>query len=118
MRMPRPNGRLRIIIANEPRSYRDALAGVIKQARPRDGVMNVDPRQLEQVLRRSPGALVVCSEVSPAVQRLAGAWVRLGAHGEVEISTAAGVEAVARQGGLDAVLDAVDAAGTRLAHLR
>ena len=29
MRMPRPNGRLRIIIANEPRSYRDALAGVI-----------------------------------------------------------------------------------------
>ena len=116
--MPRRNGGLRIIIANEPRSYRDALAGVLEQARPCDSVISVDPGQIEHALRQWPGALVVCSEVSTVVDQLAGAWVRLGAHGEVEISSEAGVEAVAQRGGLDAVLDAVDAAGTRLAHLR
>jgi len=116
--MPRQNGGLRIIIANEPRSYRDALAGVLEQMRPLDTVANVEPGEIEQALRRWRGALVVCSEVSPVVDELAGAWVRLGEDGEVAVSSAAGVQAMARRVGLDAVLEAVDAAGMRLAHLR
>jgi hypothetical protein len=116
--MPRPNGGLRIIIANEPRSYRDALAGVLEQARPGDGVISVDPDQIEQALRRWPGALVVCSEVSTVVDQLAGAWVQLGEDGEVAVSSEPEVEAMAHRVGLDAVLDAVDAAWNRLAHLR
>jgi hypothetical protein len=116
--MPRRNGGLRIIIANEPRAYRDALAGVLELKRPHDTVANVDPGEIEQVLRRWRGALVVCSEVSPVVDELAGVWVRLGEDGEVAVSNAADVEATSRRVGLDAVLDAVDAAGIRLAHLR
>jgi hypothetical protein len=116
--MPHPNGGLRIIIANEPRSYRDALAGVLEQARPRDSVMSVDPGQIEPALRQWPGALVVCSEVTTVVEQLAGAWVRLGEDGEVALSHGAEVEAMAHRSGLDAVLDAIDAAGIRLAHLR
>jgi|SRR5438093_1226800 len=116
--MPRRNGGLRIIIANEPRSYRDALAGVLEQARPCDSVISVDPGQIEHALRQWPGALVVCSEVSTVVDQLAGAWVRLGDDGEVAVSSAAEAEVIAHRVGLDAVLDAVDAAGTRLAHLR
>ena len=113
--MPHRNGGLRIIVANEPRSYRDALAGVLEQTRPRDTVISVDPEQIEQALRRWPGTLVVCSRVSAAVNSLAGAWVRLDEDGEVVVSSAAEVEAMARRSGLDAVLDAVDSA---LAHLR
>ena len=79
--MPHRNGGLRIIIANEPRSYRDALAGVLEQMRPLDTVASVDPGEIEQALRRWRGALVVCSEVSPVVDELAGAWVRLGEDG-------------------------------------
>jgi hypothetical protein len=116
--MPRRNGGLRIIIANEPRAYRDALAGVLELKRPLDTVASVDPDEIEQVLRRWRGALVVCSEVSPVVDELAGAWVRLGEDGEVAVSSAAEVEAMAHRVGLDAVLDAVDAAGIHLAHLR
>jgi hypothetical protein len=116
--MPRRNGGVRIIIANEPRSYRDALVGVLEQMRPLDTVTNVEPGEIEPALRRWPGAVVVCSAVSPAVVELAGAWVRLGDDGEVAVSSAADVEAMARRVGLDAVLDAVDAAGIRLAHLR
>jgi hypothetical protein len=116
--MPHRNGGLRIIIANEPRAYRDALAGVLELKRPVDVVASVDPSQIEQALRRWRGALVVCSEVSPAVEELAGAWVRLGEDGEVAVSSAAEVEAMARRVGLDALLDAVDAAVMGLAHLR
>jgi hypothetical protein len=116
--MPRRNGGLRIIIANEPRAYRDALAGVLELKRPGDTVANVDPGEIEQALRQWPGALVVCSEVSPIIDELAGGWVRLGEDGEVVVSSAAEVEAMVPPVGLDALLDAVDAAGIRLAHLR
>lgn len=113
--MPHRNGGLRIIVANEPRSYREALTGVLEQTRPRDAVMSVDPGQIEQALQRWPGALVLCNRVSAAVDQLAGAWVRLAEDGEVVVSSPAEVEAMARRSGLGAVLDAVDAA---LAHLR
>jgi hypothetical protein len=116
--MPRRNGGLRIIIATEPRSYREALVGVLEEMRPGDAVSNVEPGEVEHALRQSPGALVVCSEVSTAVVELAGAWVRLGEDGEVAVSSAADVEAMVCRVGLDAVLDAVDAAGIGLAHLR
>jgi hypothetical protein len=115
--MPRRHGGLRIIIANEPRSYREALAGVLKEMRPRDAVSSVEPGDVEHALRQSPGALVVCSEVSTAVVELAGAWVRLGEDGEVAVSSGADVETMAHRVGLDAVLDAVDAAGIGLAQL-
>jgi hypothetical protein len=116
--MRRRNGGLRIIRANEPRAYRDALAGVLEQMRPRDAVSIVEPGEIERALRQWPGAVVVCSEVSPVVVELAGAFVRLGEDGEVAVSSAADVQAMARRIGLDAVLDAVDAAGIHLAHLR
>jgi hypothetical protein len=79
----------------------------------------VDPGEIERALRQWPGAVVVCSEVSPVVVELAGAWIRLGDDGEVAVSSAADVEAMARRRvGLDAVLDAVDAAGIGLAQVR
>jgi hypothetical protein len=53
--------------------------------------------------------------VSAPVDRLAGAWLRLDEDGEIVVSSRAEVEAMSRRSGLDAVLDAVDAA---LAHLR
>ena len=86
--------------------------------RPLDTVTNVEPGEIEQALRRWRGALVVCSELSPVVVELAGAWVRLGEDGEVIVSSAAEVEAKSHRVGLDAVLGAVDAAGICLAHLR
>src|SRR5438045_8332518 len=110
--MPRRNGGLRIIIANEPRSYRDALAGVLEQRHPQDTVATSEPGQIEQALRQWPEALVVCSEVTPAVEKLAGAWVRLGDDGEVAVSGGAEVVAMGRRVGLEAVLDAIDEAGT------
>jgi hypothetical protein len=85
--------------------------------RPQDTVIEAEPGEIDQVLRRWSGALVVCNEVSPVVDQLAGAWVRLGEDGEVATSSAAEVDATSRRAGLDAVLGAVEAAGSRLAHL-
>jgi hypothetical protein len=111
-------GRFRLIVATEPRSYRDVLAGVLEESYPQGIVVNVDPKQLEQTLRRWPSALVICSEVTPAVSELAGAWLQLAGNGEVAASSAAGTEAIAYRVGLAAVLDAVKTAEMHLAHLR
>jgi hypothetical protein len=116
--MPGRNGGLLIIVANEPRSFRDALTGVLRHARPQDSVVPVDPLEVDEALKRRRGALVVCSDVSPAVEQHAGAWVRLGENGEVEISRPDVEAAAVQPNGLAAVLEAVNAAGTGLAHLR
>jgi hypothetical protein len=116
--MPHRNGRFRLIVATEPRSYRDVLAGVLEESHPQGIVVSVDPKQLERTLRRWPGALVVCSEVTPAVSELAGAWLQLAGNGEVAASSAADTQAIAYRVGLDGVLDAVKTAETHLAHLR
>jgi hypothetical protein len=112
--MPRRNGRLHIIVANEPRAYREALAGVLAARSPGDQVTVAEPSQIDVVLRRRRGALVICTEVPPGVSELAGAWVRLGADGGGVVSNIADAQAMARRDGLDAVLDAIDAAGESL----
>jgi hypothetical protein len=112
--MPRRNGRLHIIVANEPRAYREALAGVLAARSPDDQVTIAEPSEIDPVLRRRLGALVICTEVPPVVSELAGAWVQLDADGGVAVSSFAEVQAMVRRDGLDAVLDAVDAAGESL----
>jgi hypothetical protein len=116
--MPHQNGALRIIVATEPRSYREALAGVLKSERPGDLVMAATPDELDALLRRWSGSLVVCSEVFPIVAELAGGWVRLGAGDRLEVSGVPQVEAMAHRVGLEALVDAVDAVAKSVAQLQ
>jgi hypothetical protein len=74
----------------------------------------VEPSQIDLSLRRRLGALVICTEVPPVVSELAGAWVRLDEDGGIAVSSFREGEAMARRDGLEAVLDAVDAAGESL----
>jgi hypothetical protein len=108
---------LHIIVANQPRSYREALAAVLAASRPGDRVEAADPGQLEVRLAAEAGALVVCSEVSPAVSKLAGGWVQLDMDGGVVLSSLPEVEAMSRSMGLQAVLEAVARLGQALAHV-
>ncbi|MDX6548352.1 MAG: hypothetical protein QOG33_1902 [Gaiellales bacterium] len=116
--MPRRNDGLHIIVANEPRAYREALVGVLAARSPRDEVNAAEPSEIDELLRRRPGALVICTEVSEIVSELAGAWVRLDAEGGVAVSSFLDGQAMARRDGLGAVLDAVDAAGESLRDQR
>jgi hypothetical protein len=115
--MPRRNGGLRIIVANEPRAYREALAGVLAARSPRDEVTVAEPAEIDQLLRRWIGALVICTKVQPIVTELAGAWVQLGVDGDVAVASFPEVQAMTERDGLDAVLDAIEAAGLFLAQV-
>jgi hypothetical protein len=116
--MPHQNGAIRIIVATEPRSYREALAGVLQSERPGDVVTAATPDELDGLLRRWSGSLVVCSEVLPVVAELAGGWVRLGAGERLEVSGVPEIEATAHRVGLEALVDAVDAVAKSVAQVQ
>ena len=75
-------GSPRVLVAHEPTSYREALAAVLPELRPRLRAHLVEPAELEAALGRLRPAVVVCSRLSAAVRAHAAAWVLLYPDGE------------------------------------
>jgi hypothetical protein len=67
----------RILLANEPRSYRQAMAHVLRALRPGLEVTETEQAALDRELSRSVPQLVICSRATPAVRGSAPAWVEL-----------------------------------------
>jgi hypothetical protein len=107
-------GGTHIVVAIQPRLFREALAGVLTEERPGDRIVAADPGALPPL----DGALVVCSQVTPEVDALAGGWVLLRPDGSVAASSPPDVEAMAFRPGLGSVLDTVAAVATALAQLQ
>jgi hypothetical protein len=68
---------LRILLANEPRAYREALGAALGGLRPSACVRVVEPGQLEETLERYQPHLLICSQLTPSVERLPLAWLVL-----------------------------------------
>ncbi len=102
---------IRIIIANEPRAYREAIAAVFAQLRPHAEVLLVEPDELDGCLARLAPQLVLYSRASAAVEGGAAGWVLLHPDGaaRVEVAVAGRRESL---GGieLDGLLALVDRA--------
>ena len=109
---------IRIVVASEPRSYREALAGVLSAGYPDSNVIAADPAEIGRMPETVAGALVLCNEVTGRVSELAAGWIRLAPDGAVEVSSVADVKAMSRQSGLDAVVRAVDSVCVALAQVR
>ncbi|HET7270060.1 MAG TPA: hypothetical protein VFI90_03135, partial [Rubrobacter sp.] len=69
--------RMRILVANEPRSYREAFARVIQTLRPHIETIAVDPDALDSEALRLRPDLVVCGRVTPTVETVARCWMEL-----------------------------------------
>ncbi len=83
---------LRILLANEPRAYREVMAGAVQQLRPQHEVVAVAPDDLDaEVLRLDP-QLVLCSHLTPAVQAHPLTWVMLYPGGETRAEISIGGE--------------------------
>ncbi len=67
--------RMRVLVANEPRSYREALAITLQALRPQIAVMAGDPTDLDRDVVRFEPHLVVCSRLTETVQTHCLAWV-------------------------------------------
>ncbi len=80
---------MRILVANEPCIYREAITNVLRELRPHIEVDAVEPDSLEGEIARLRPHLVVCSRITVAVQALLG-WIMLYPDGEnrAEIFTA------------------------------
>lgn len=64
---------MRILIANDPRVYREVIANALEKLRPLVEVHRAEPAQLEREARRVRPHLVLCSrKIDAAVLRGAG----------------------------------------------
>ncbi|MBW3633591.1 MAG: hypothetical protein KY456_11265 [Chloroflexi bacterium] len=66
----------RVVIGNEPRFYREALAGALRLLRPDVEVVLAETAALDDEVGRR-GGLVVCSRLSPTIQTQAPTWILL-----------------------------------------
>ena len=69
--------RPRVLLANEPRSYRQAIAGVLRALHPGIEVDEADQATLDREVLRTAPRLVICSHATPLVQGASPAWVEL-----------------------------------------
>jgi len=77
---------MRILVANEPRSYREAFTRVFQTLRPHVESIAVDPNALDREALRLRPDLVVCRRVTPTVETVARCWLELRVEGEMLVS--------------------------------
>ncbi|HKH11522.1 MAG TPA: hypothetical protein VKA73_10300 [Rubrobacter sp.] len=78
--------KLRIIVANEPRSYRDSISGALQILRPIAEVFRAEPADLEREVARLAPHLVICSRLTPTVESGAPCWLELYPGGSPDVT--------------------------------
>lgn len=73
----RRGGRLRVLMANEPRAYREGIAAVIGQLRPEVEIETVEPEALDPAIGRFSPDMVICSKATDALKSCVRVWVEL-----------------------------------------
>ncbi len=105
---------MRVVLANEPRYYREVLAAALRELRPGLEVVEVEPGCLDAAVAAHPARLVVCSAALAALQAGAPAWVLLYPDGaDHAVVCLDGDETVVPGFGLEDLAAAVDAAARR-----
>ena len=74
---PRRRGRPRVLMANEPRAYREGIAAVISQLRPAVEVETVEPHALDDSILRYAPDMVICSKATETMKVRVKVWVEL-----------------------------------------
>ena len=69
--------KLRVLMTNEPRSYRETIALALEAARPQADVVVADPGVLDPEVRRLDPPLVICSQATALVEAEVPVWVEL-----------------------------------------
>lgn len=100
---------MRILVANEPRAYRDVIAGAFRELRPRHEVIPVEPDQLDDEVMRLHPHLVVCSRLSSAVEAGPLTWVMLYPENETRtVISIAGEQTIAGDVEFSQLLSVID----------
>lgn len=73
----RKRGRPRVLMANEPRAYREGIAAVIGQLRPAVEIETVESEGLDASIERFSPDMVICSKATEALKDSVRVWVEL-----------------------------------------
>jgi hypothetical protein len=107
---------LRILVGNDPRSYRETHAETFRLLRPQAEVVRVEPGELDAAVVRLAPHLVVCSALSEVVQTRPLAWILLYPDGaNLAVVSIAGVQRTIPKVAFDDLLDAIDETARRVA---
>ena len=68
---------MRIIVANDPRSYREVIAAAFSGARPELELITVEADDLDEAIVRLQPEFVVCSRIREILETRSAAWVLL-----------------------------------------
>ncbi len=105
--------KMRVLVANEPRSYRETMSAAFQYLRPDLEVIDIEPDSLDVEVARLEPHLVVCSRLTDTVERRP-AWVVLYPdHQRVSIVSVAGQHSTVPDMEFDYLLSIID----RLDHL-
>lgn len=75
---------MRILVANDPRSYREVIAAAVQALRPHIEVILAAPDTLDHEVSRLEPQLVVCSALTDTVQQQPLSWIMLYPEGKTE----------------------------------
>ena len=67
----------RVLMANEPRAYREGIAAVIGQLRPGVEIEMVEPSALDTSIERFSPDMVICTKATAALKGGVRVWVEL-----------------------------------------
>lgn len=68
---------LRVMMANSPLSYREAISAALESLRPHFEVFTAEPADLDWEFSLLSPQFVVCSRVTELVEREASGWIEL-----------------------------------------
>jgi hypothetical protein len=68
---------VRVLLANEPRAYREVIAETFRELRPNAEILIAEPAEIDDAVRRSNPDVVICSEVTDTVRDSVPIWVEL-----------------------------------------
>jgi hypothetical protein len=107
---------VRVVVANEPRSYREVLTAAFHGLRPAVDVVAVLPEELDDAVVRLHPDLVVLSDASPLLEQWACDWVMLYPNGESgAVIRTGGVRTEVDDLQFEALLSLIDGQGSRQA---
>lgn len=71
-----------VVLANEPRAYRDTLSVAIRLLRPEAEVIVTDPETLDDMVMSHAPRVVICSRLTSVVETLVESWMVLYPEGD------------------------------------
>jgi len=105
-------GRPRVLMANEPRAYREGIAAVISQLRPAVEVETVEPHALDDSILRYAPDMVICSKATETLKVRVKVWVELyPENGAISVANIGGRRMEYTEIQLPDLLSIVDKAG-------